>query len=92
MDAEEEVAERAPRVHSIEILVILYSLRLTDFVVIVVIEKHRHEGVYIARGKEDMLVTLNFTPGETVYGEKKVVVEGETPQEKKEYRQWNPFR
>jgi rRNA 2'-O-methyltransferase fibrillarin len=38
-----------------------------------------------------MLMTLNLTPGETVYGEKKVEIEiGEG--EKKEYRQWNPFR
>lgn len=39
-----------------------------------------------------MLVTLNLVPGSTVYGEKKVVVEGATPEEKREYRQWNPFR
>lgn len=32
-------------------------------------------GVFIARGKEDALVTLNMVPGETVYGEKKIVVE-----------------
>jgi len=37
-----------------------------------------------------MLVTLNFTPGEQVYGEKKVTVENDG--NKKEYRQWNPFR
>ena len=35
----------------------------------VVIEAHRHEGVFIARGKEDALVTLNSTPGKDVYGE-----------------------
>ena len=34
----------------------------------VVIEAHRHEGVFIARGKEDALVTLNSTPGKDVYG------------------------
>jgi len=28
----------------------------------VVVEPHRHEGVFIARGKEDALVTLNSTP------------------------------
>lgn len=39
-----------------------------------------------------MLLTLNLVPGHTVYGEKKVVVEGETPDQKKEYRQWNPYR
>ena len=32
-------------------------------------------GVFIARGKEDALVTLNMVPGEAVYGEKKVSVE-----------------
>ncbi len=30
----------------------------------VVIEAHRHEGVFIARGKEDALVTKNLVPGE----------------------------
>ena len=30
----------------------------------VLIEAHRHEGVFIARSKEDALVTLNSTPGE----------------------------
>lgn len=58
-----------------------------------VVEQHRFEGVFIARGgKDDMLLTMNMVPGHTVYGEKKVVVEGATPEEKKEYRQWNPFR
>jgi len=56
----------------------------------VVVEPHRHEGVFIARGKEDALVTLNLTPGESVYGEKRIgVEEGES---KQEYRAWNPFR
>ena len=32
-------------------------------------------GVFIARGKEDALVTLNMVPGETVYREKKVSVD-----------------
>ena len=32
-------------------------------------------GVFIARGKEDALVTKNLVPGEAVYGEKKIVVE-----------------
>ena len=41
----------------------------------VVIEPHRHEGVFIARGKEEALVTLNMVPGEGVYGEKRVSVE-----------------
>ncbi len=36
------------------------------------IEPHRHEGVFIARGKEDALVTKNMVPGESVYGEKRI--------------------
>ena len=32
-------------------------------------------GVFIARGKEDVLVTKNLVPGEVVYGEKKIIVE-----------------
>ena len=30
------------------------------------IEPHRHPGVFIARGKEDALVTKNLVPGEKV--------------------------
>ncbi len=41
----------------------------------VIIEPHRHPGVYIARGKEDALVTVNMVPGDAVYGEKKIQVE-----------------
>jgi len=37
-----------------------------------------------------MLVTLNLTPGEAVYGEKRIEIEKDSV--KKEYRQWNPFR
>jgi len=54
------------------------------------VEPHRHAGVFIARGKEDMLATKNLTPGETVYGEKKIEVEDGG--QKIEYRTWNPFR
>lgn len=57
-----------------------------------VIEPHRHEGVFIARGREDALVTLNLIPGNTVYGEKKVSIEAEEGGAKTEYRVWNPFR
>ncbi|CAD7704685.1 unnamed protein product [Ostreobium quekettii] len=60
----------------------------------VAIESHRHEGIYIARGKEDSLVTKNMVPGESVYNEKRISVEvgeGEN-KEKVEYRVWNPFR
>lgn len=55
-----------------------------------VVEKHRHDGVFIAHGKEDALVTKNMVPGEVVYGEKRISVE--TPEGKVEYRVWNPFR
>jgi len=37
-----------------------------------------------------MLVTLNLTPGEAVYGEKRIEVEIDG--NKKEYCKWNPFR
>ncbi|XP_011503057.1 PREDICTED: rRNA 2'-O-methyltransferase fibrillarin isoform X3 [Ceratosolen solmsi marchali] len=57
----------------------------------IIIEPHRHEGVFIARGKEDALVTLNLIPGSEVYGEKRISVDGENG-EKIEYRVWNPFR
>lgn len=56
----------------------------------VIVEKHRHAGVFIAKGKEDALVTRNMVPGESVYSEKRIVVEGE--EGKVEYRVWNPFR
>jgi len=40
-----------------------------------------------------MLVTLNLTPGETVYGEKRIEIpEEDNPTQNKDYRQWNPFR
>ncbi|KAK9473191.1 rRNA 2'-O-methyltransferase [Dipodascopsis tothii] len=63
----------------------------------VIVEPHRHGGVFIARGKEDMLVTRNLTPGDSVYGEKRISVDvpGKTedePATKVEYRVWNPFR
>ena len=32
-------------------------------------------GVFIARGREDALVTKNLVPGESVYGEKRITVE-----------------
>lgn len=57
----------------------------------VVVEKHRHEGVFIARGKEDALVTLNMNPGKQVYGEKLIKVDNPDGS-KVEYRVWNPFR
>ena len=41
----------------------------------VVVEPHRHEGVFIAKGKEDALVTRNLVPGESVYGEKRISID-----------------
>lgn len=63
----------------------------------VIIEPHRHAGVFVAKGKEQMLVTKNIAPGESVYGEKRISVEvpgsGEDGSSMKiEYRVWNPFR
>ncbi|KAJ6120810.1 hypothetical protein N7523_005090 [Penicillium sp. IBT 18751x] len=62
-----------------------------------VIIPHRHAGVFVARGgKEDLLVTKNLTPGEAVYGEKRISVEAPAVEDgtvtKVEYRVWNPFR
>ena len=64
-----------------------------------VILPHRHEGIFIARGREDLLVTLNMAPGESVYGEKRIGIEVEnkstevsTVPAKIEYRVWNAFR
>ena len=52
--------------------------------------------MFIARGKEDALVTLNSTPGKDVYGEKRIQVDGPLGADgnpmKLEYRVWNPFR
>lgn len=55
------------------------------------VEPHpRFGGVFVARGKEDALVTKNLVPGESVYAEKRISVE--EPNGKVEYRTWNPFR
>ena len=48
-------------------------------------------GIFVARGKEDLLVTKNLVSGESVYGEKRISVEG-VDGIKTEYRVWNPFR
>lgn len=62
----------------------------------VIVEPHRHEGIFVARGKDDALVTLNSTPGVAVYGEKRITVDGPPGADgnatKVEYRVWNPFR
>ncbi|KAF3397941.1 hypothetical protein F1880_006264 [Penicillium rolfsii] len=62
-----------------------------------IIENHRHAGVFVARGgKEDLLVTKNLTPGESVYSEKRISIESPAGEDgvvtKTEYRVWNPFR
>ncbi|KAG6667181.1 hypothetical protein CIPAW_01G083100 [Carya illinoinensis] len=57
----------------------------------VVVEPHRHGGVFIAKGKEDAIVTKNLVPGEAVYNEKRISVQNEDGT-KVEYRVWNPFR
>ncbi|SBT72513.1 rRNA 2'-O-methyltransferase fibrillarin, putative [Plasmodium malariae] len=56
----------------------------------VIVIPHRFPGVYLIKGKSDILVTRNLVPGESVYGEKRFEVLNEN--EKIEYRVWNPFR
>lgn len=62
----------------------------------ILIEPHRHEGIFIARGREDALVTLNISPGISVYGEKRINIDtsldANSNVSKLEYRVWNPFR
>jgi rRNA 2'-O-methyltransferase fibrillarin len=41
----------------------------------VVVDPHKHKGVFIARAKEDALCTRSMNPGESVYGEKRVSVQ-----------------
>lgn len=57
-----------------------------------VLEPHRHAGVFIAKGKDHMLVTKNLVPGDSVYGEKRISIDGGVEGTKTEYRVWNPFR
>jgi len=56
----------------------------------VTVVAHRHEGVFVAKGKDDALVTKSLVPGKAVYGEKLIKVD--VGEEKVEYRVWNPFR
>ncbi|OII77933.1 rRNA 2-O-methyltransferase fibrillarin 1 [Cryptosporidium andersoni] len=58
----------------------------------VVILPHRHEGVFMAKGRSDALVTRNMVPGISIYGEKRIEVIDPETNEKVEYRVWNPFR
>ncbi|KAI4292630.1 rRNA 2'-O-methyltransferase fibrillarin [Pancytospora philotis] len=56
-----------------------------------VVDAHpKFPGVFIGRGKEDMLLTVNAQPGSSVYGEKRVSVA--LPNKKVEYRVWNCYR
>ncbi|XP_060211810.1 rRNA 2'-O-methyltransferase fibrillarin 1-like isoform X1 [Lycium barbarum] len=57
----------------------------------VVVEPHRHEGVFLVKGKDEALCTKNMVPGEAVYNEKRISVQNEDGS-KVEYRVWNPFR
>ena len=42
----------------------------------VAVEPHRHAGVFVARSKnDDLLLTRNLVPGDTVYNEKKISVD-----------------
>ena len=41
----------------------------------VVVEAHKFPGVFVVRGKEDALATLNGAPGKQVYQEKLVKVD-----------------
>lgn len=48
------------------------------------------EGVFVGRGKEDVLLTKNMIPGSSVYGEKRISVS--LADKKIEYRLWNCYR
>lgn len=39
------------------------------------VEPHRHSGIFVAKGKDEFLVTRNMVPGESVYGEKRIDIE-----------------
>ena len=41
-----------------------------------ILKPHRHPGIFIAEGKESLLVTKNLVPGEAVYGEKRISSDG----------------
>jgi len=56
----------------------------------ILIERHRHPSIFIARGKEDALCTKNLVLGESIYGEKRILVKDGEKQN--EFRIWNPFR
>ncbi|PRQ53478.1 putative fibrillarin, S-adenosyl-L-methionine-dependent methyltransferase [Rosa chinensis] len=57
-----------------------------------VIIPHRNEGVFYAKtGKEDVILTKNMVPGQSVYNEKRISIPNEDGS-KVEYRIWNPHR
>ena len=41
----------------------------------VVIEPHRHEGVFLSKGRDDFILTKNLVPSESVYNEKRISVQ-----------------
>ncbi|RVD92258.1 fibrillarin [Tubulinosema ratisbonensis] len=57
---------------------------------VIIVPHSKFPGVFVCRGKEDVLATKNMVYGLSVYGEKRVTVSAE--QEKIEYRVWNPYR
>lgn len=40
----------------------------------VIIQPHRLEGIYVAKGQQDALCTKSFYPGESVYNEKRISI------------------
>lgn len=56
----------------------------------VTVVPHRFGGIFVAKGKDDALVTKNMDIGNSVYGEKRIAIE--EGEQKVEYRVWNPFR
>lgn len=41
----------------------------------VIVTPHRHEGVFIGKGKDEVILTKNLVPGESVYNEKRISVQ-----------------
>lgn len=57
-----------------------------------IIEPHRYDGIFIAKGKEPMLVTKHPAPGESVYGDKRILIDiGSEDGTIIEYTVWNSF-
>ena len=65
--------------HSRLITSLFSKVRKNDFLVNCWLKFGNYSsGVFIARGKEDALVTKNIVPGESVYGEKRISVDVRT--------------